>query len=60
MTPLAEQLLEYLQGMPLSGSNGRLGDRNDLEFLTGCTDYIPNSFAHQKLATGDTKEIERP
>jgi hypothetical protein len=27
---------------------GVLGDRNDLEFLTGCTDYIPNSFAYQQ------------
>jgi hypothetical protein len=25
-----------------------LRDRNDLKLLTGCTDYIPNSFAHQK------------
>ena len=25
-----------------------LRDRNDLKFLTGCTDYIPNSFAHQE------------
>ena len=28
---------------------GVLGDCNDLELLTGCTDYIPNSFADQKL-----------
>ena len=27
---------------------GVLRDRNDLKLLTGCTDYIPNSFAHQK------------
>jgi len=27
---------------------GVLRDRNDLELLTGCTCYIPNSFAHQK------------
>jgi hypothetical protein len=26
---------------------GVLRDRNDLKFLTGCTDYIANSFAHQ-------------
>src|SRR5580704_256433 len=25
-----------------------LRDRNDLKLLTGCTYYIPNSFAHQK------------
>jgi hypothetical protein len=25
-----------------------LRDRNDLKLLTGCTDYIPNSFAHQR------------
>ena len=27
---------------------GVLRDRNDLELLTGCSDYIPNSFAHQR------------
>src|SRR5260370_38786237 len=27
---------------------GVLRDRNDLEFLTGCTCHIPNSFAQQK------------
>jgi hypothetical protein len=27
---------------------GVLGDCNDLEFSTGCTDHIPDSFAHQK------------
>src|ERR1700676_4698127 len=27
---------------------GVLGERNDLKLLTGCTYYIPNSFAHQK------------
>jgi hypothetical protein len=27
---------------------GVLRDRNDLKLLTGCTDYIPNSFTHQK------------
>ena len=27
---------------------GVLRDRNDLKLLTGCTYYIPNSFAHQK------------
>ena len=27
---------------------GVLRDRNDLEVLAGCFDYIPNSFAHQK------------
>ena len=27
---------------------GVLRDRNDLKLLTGCTDYISNSFAHQK------------
>src|SRR5258707_11112168 len=37
---------------------GVLRDRKDLELLTGCTCYIPNSFAHQKPCTGDTKEIE--
>jgi hypothetical protein len=25
-----------------------LRDRNDLKLLTGCTDYIPNSYAHQR------------
>ena len=30
------------------GSSGVLRDRNDLKLLTGCTYYIPNSFAHQK------------
>jgi len=25
-----------------------LRDRKDLKFLTGCTDDIPNGFAHQK------------
>src|ERR1035437_7120364 len=35
-----------------------LRDRNDLKVLTGCADFLPNSFAHQKPATGDTKEIE--
>ena len=25
-----------------------LRDRNDLELLTGCSDYIPNGFAHQR------------
>ena len=25
-----------------------LRDRNDLKLLTGCTDYIPNSFTHQR------------
>jgi hypothetical protein len=25
-----------------------LRDRNDLKLLTGCTCYIPNSFAHQQ------------
>src|SRR6266849_5667821 len=32
-----------------ASSAGVLRDRNDLKLLTGCTDYIPNSFAHQKL-----------
>jgi len=27
---------------------GVLRDRNDLKLLTGCTDDIPNSFAHQE------------
>jgi hypothetical protein len=27
---------------------GVLRDRNDLKLLTGCTYYIPNSFAYQK------------
>src|ERR1700687_2601327 len=27
---------------------GVLRDRNDLKLLTGCADFIPNSFAHQK------------
>src|SRR5713226_8986219 len=27
---------------------GVLRDRNNLKLLTGCTDYIPNSFAHQQ------------
>jgi len=44
--------------MTAYGANGRskhrlrrcgvLRDRNDLKLLTGCTDYISNSFAHQK------------
>ena len=35
------------QTSPASGASV-LRDRNDLKLLTGCTDYIPNSFAHQK------------
>ena len=30
------------------GSSGVLRDCNDLKPLTGCADYIPNSFAHQR------------
>jgi len=30
------------------GSSGVLRDCNNLKLLTGCTDYIPNSFAHQR------------
>jgi hypothetical protein len=26
-----------------------LGDRDNLQLLTGCTDHIPDSFAHQRL-----------
>ena len=29
------------------GSSGVLRDCNNLKLLSGCTDYIPNSFAHQ-------------
>ena len=29
-------------------SAGMLRDRKDLKFLTGCTNDIPNGFAHQK------------
>ena len=29
-----------------------LRDRNDLKRLTGCADFIPNSFAHQKPCHG--------
>ena len=30
-----------------------LGDRNDLETLTGCADFIPDSLAHQKPGHGE-------
>ena len=37
---------------------GVLRDRNDLKLLTGCTDYIPNSFAHQGPCHWGYEEIE--
>src|SRR5258708_5812636 len=51
--------LERASDRPLLAQSGRskhrlrpardvLRDRNDLKVLTGCADFIPNSFAHQK------------
>jgi DNA invertase Pin-like site-specific DNA recombinase len=54
----------HQQGLDTSTPSGRAGieeqlrlhevrdvlrDRNDLKLLTGCADFIPNRFAHQKL-----------
>jgi hypothetical protein len=49
----ARRLPKPLVGSPPLGAlvgdslgAGVLRDRNDLKFLTGCTDYIPNDFSH--------------
>jgi hypothetical protein len=45
-------LVNTREAMTASGAKaagaGVLRDRNDLKLLTGCTDDIPNSFAHQE------------
>jgi len=43
---VGSSLLGALVGDSLGA--GVLRDRDDLNFLTGCTDYIPNDFSYQK------------